>query len=192
MKPLFDLVSCYTGPQTVVKKRQRKRLDYDRCKDMESRNEKPEKLLKESAEAYLAINQQLVEELPIFLKFAKNALEVSFFFFFPLYPLFCPTHSKIFQLIVAQLASVLVSHFEDVQNQLQVFTKAFYSDDWRNSIHAQIADTFTEQLSAVVSPFAGFVLLTSWNKAKVMMLSGTDASAALVLNCCTQSDSRFS
>ncbi|KAI8053904.1 hypothetical protein BDF22DRAFT_619352, partial [Syncephalis plumigaleata] len=67
-EPIERLLELYKGPQAVINKRAKKLIDYDRARDMRQRNDKPDRMTQASAEAYVAINAQLIEELPLFFQ----------------------------------------------------------------------------------------------------------------------------
>ncbi|KAL1920032.1 uncharacterized protein VTP21DRAFT_1178 [Calcarisporiella thermophila] len=66
--PTLDaLLNLYKSPIQVMRKREKKLLDYDRVQAIRAKGEKVDRNLKESADAYLSIHAQLLEELPRFL-----------------------------------------------------------------------------------------------------------------------------
>ncbi|KAG0180166.1 hypothetical protein DFQ29_001144 [Apophysomyces sp. BC1021] len=56
----------FENPSQVISKRAQKLLDYDRVRGIKSKGDVPDKALQESADAYVSINAQLVDELPRF------------------------------------------------------------------------------------------------------------------------------
>ncbi|KAL0088297.1 hypothetical protein F4703DRAFT_1845404 [Phycomyces blakesleeanus] len=63
-----DFLKAFENPAQVINKRAQKLLDYDRARDIKSRGDTVDKTLQESADAYVSINAQLVEELPEFFR----------------------------------------------------------------------------------------------------------------------------
>lgn len=51
-------------------------IDYDRVRDMKSKGDIPDKALQESADAYVSINGQLVDELPKFFELTAKYFDI--------------------------------------------------------------------------------------------------------------------
>ncbi|KAF9161554.1 hypothetical protein DFQ26_004428 [Actinomortierella ambigua] len=66
-RSIDNFLKLYSGPLQVMKKREKKLLDYDRVREAKDRGDNIDKHMEESAAAYTAINAQLIEELPKFL-----------------------------------------------------------------------------------------------------------------------------
>ncbi|KAF9101958.1 hypothetical protein BGX27_011245 [Mortierella sp. AM989] len=66
-KSIEGFLKLFSGPLQVMKKREKKLLDYDSVRRMKDREETIDKNMLDSAAAYTAINEQLVDELPKFL-----------------------------------------------------------------------------------------------------------------------------
>ncbi|KAJ5314021.1 uncharacterized protein N7443_000905 [Penicillium atrosanguineum] len=62
--PTSKVISLYTGPERVMKKRQKRLLDYGRYKSIMERGEKPDKKTTEQGEQFIALNETLKDELP--------------------------------------------------------------------------------------------------------------------------------
>lgn len=62
--PTSKVISLYTGPERVMKKRQKRLLDYARYKSIMERGEKPDKKTTEQGEQFVALNETLKDELP--------------------------------------------------------------------------------------------------------------------------------
>lgn len=60
----------------VIHKRALKMIDYDRVRDIKSKGDVPDKSLQESADAYVSINAQLVEELPKFFELTSKYFDI--------------------------------------------------------------------------------------------------------------------
>lgn len=72
---LETLLAAFRGPSMLIKKRAAKLLDLDRVNELKAAKEPIEKAFLESADAYYSINDQLVEELPIFLKLISEYVQ---------------------------------------------------------------------------------------------------------------------
>ncbi|KAF9580872.1 hypothetical protein BGW38_002302 [Lunasporangiospora selenospora] len=66
-RSIEGFLRLFSGPLQVMKKREKKLLDYDSVRGMRDRGETVDKNMQDSADAYIAINEQLVDELPKFL-----------------------------------------------------------------------------------------------------------------------------
>ncbi|ORZ06291.1 hypothetical protein BCR41DRAFT_311662, partial [Lobosporangium transversale] len=66
-KGIENFLKLFAGPLQVMKKREKKLLDYDNVRGMKERGDTIDKNMLESAAAYTAINEQLLDELPKFL-----------------------------------------------------------------------------------------------------------------------------
>ncbi|KAJ3035762.1 hypothetical protein HDV00_003433 [Rhizophlyctis rosea] len=73
---LETLMNRFKEPQLIMRKRDKKLLDFDRAKGMKAKGELVEKALLESADAYTSINAQLVEELPKFLDLVSQYMDI--------------------------------------------------------------------------------------------------------------------
>ncbi|OZJ04655.1 hypothetical protein BZG36_02890 [Bifiguratus adelaidae] len=75
--PLIDsFLEVFRNPAQVMKKREKKLLDYDRVRGIKSRGEQVDKALQESANAYVSINAQLLDELPKFLGLTTKYMDI--------------------------------------------------------------------------------------------------------------------
>ncbi|KAF9295124.1 hypothetical protein BGZ88_002749 [Linnemannia elongata] len=75
-KSIERFLKLFSGPLQVMKKREKKLLDYDNVRDMKDRGETIDKNMLESAAAYTAINEQLVDELPKFLGLTTQYFDI--------------------------------------------------------------------------------------------------------------------
>ncbi|TPX67581.1 hypothetical protein SpCBS45565_g03710 [Spizellomyces sp. 'palustris'] len=77
IQPALDtLLKKFKDPQTVMRKREKKLLDYERAMAIKARGEQVDKTLNDSAEAYGSLHGQLVEELPQFLDLVAKYIDV--------------------------------------------------------------------------------------------------------------------
>lgn len=61
------ILKVFEDPWIVIRKRNELLLDHDRCRDMREKGLRPDMRLIEGEQAYLSINAQLIEDLPLFL-----------------------------------------------------------------------------------------------------------------------------
>ena len=66
----------FENPTQVINKRALKMIDFDRVRDMKMKKDVPDKILQESADAYVSINAQLVEELPKFFELTAKYFDI--------------------------------------------------------------------------------------------------------------------
>ncbi|KAI9251133.1 hypothetical protein EDC94DRAFT_526777 [Helicostylum pulchrum] len=71
-----DFLKVFENPMQVIHKRALKMIDYDRVRDIKSKGDVPDKSLQESADAYVSINAQLVEELPKFFELTSKYFDI--------------------------------------------------------------------------------------------------------------------
>ncbi|KAI8591980.1 hypothetical protein BDZ88DRAFT_409187 [Geranomyces variabilis] len=77
IQPALDVLARkFKEPQVVMRKRDKKLLDYERVEAMKARGEQVDKSLSESASAYSSIHAQLIEELPRFLDLVAKYIDV--------------------------------------------------------------------------------------------------------------------
>lgn len=71
-----DFLKVFENPTQVIHKRAMKMIDYDRARDMKLKGDVPDKALQESADAYVSINGQLVDELPKFFNLTGQYFDI--------------------------------------------------------------------------------------------------------------------
>ncbi|KAI8084138.1 uncharacterized protein B0P05DRAFT_578568 [Gilbertella persicaria] len=71
-----DFLRVFENPTQVINKRAMKMIDYDRVRDMKLKGDIPDKALQESADAYVSINGQLVDELPKFFALTAQYFDI--------------------------------------------------------------------------------------------------------------------
>ncbi|GES84175.1 Rho guanyl nucleotide exchange factor [Rhizophagus clarus] len=69
-------LELFKAPAAVMKKRERKVLDYDRARSIKSKGGTPDRHLQQSADAYESISAQLREELPSFFKLMTQYFDI--------------------------------------------------------------------------------------------------------------------
>ncbi|OJJ36895.1 hypothetical protein ASPWEDRAFT_67226 [Aspergillus wentii DTO 134E9] len=62
--PMITLLKLYEGPQRVMRKRDKRLMDYARFKAIKDRGDKPDKKTTEQGEQFVALNETLKDELP--------------------------------------------------------------------------------------------------------------------------------
>ncbi|CAG8610451.1 20797_t:CDS:10 [Cetraspora pellucida] len=69
-------LDLFKAPAAVMKKRERKILDYDRANSIKARGATPDKTLQQSADAFVSISAQLHEELPMFFIYITEYFDI--------------------------------------------------------------------------------------------------------------------
>ncbi|KAM7223258.1 hypothetical protein V8F06_001471 [Rhypophila decipiens] len=64
IEPFEQVIKCYNNPLLAIKKRSKRRLDYDKYLQLKNNGKKVDKQLSELAEQYEALNDTLKKELP--------------------------------------------------------------------------------------------------------------------------------
>ncbi|KAM7209110.1 hypothetical protein V8F20_000719 [Naviculisporaceae sp. PSN 640] len=64
IEPFEQVIKCYNNPLLAIKKRSKRRLDYDKYLQLKNNGKKVDKQLTELAEQYEALNETLKKELP--------------------------------------------------------------------------------------------------------------------------------
>jgi len=72
------------SPQIIMTKRNNKAVDYARYKAIKDRGDTPDKRTKELADAYVALNETLIEELPRLFHLTKKLVDAVLFNFIDL------------------------------------------------------------------------------------------------------------
>lgn len=70
-----SFLKLFSNPSQVIIKRSNKLIDHDRANGIKQKGGIPDKALQESADAYVSINAQLVDELPRFLSLTTQYFE---------------------------------------------------------------------------------------------------------------------
>ncbi|KAJ3093225.1 hypothetical protein HK102_000026 [Quaeritorhiza haematococci] len=104
---LEALLTRFRDPFLVAKKRDQKLLDFDRARTLRAKGEDVEKALQDSADAYVAINDQLVEEIPKFLVLVGKAVDA----------------------VVAMIAGVQAEVYNDLKENFEPLHGLFLTSD---------------------------------------------------------------
>ncbi|KAJ5291843.1 hypothetical protein N7478_001094 [Penicillium angulare] len=75
IQPMITLLKLHEGPQRVMKKRDKRLLDYGRFKSITDRGDKPDKKTAENGEQFIALNETLKEELPRLFKLTAKLMD---------------------------------------------------------------------------------------------------------------------
>ncbi|KAI9253807.1 hypothetical protein BDA99DRAFT_519029 [Phascolomyces articulosus] len=100
-----SFLKVFENPAQVINKRAQKLLDYDRVRDIKSKGDVPDKALQDSADAYVSINAQLVDELPKFFQLT----------------------STYFDVLIGELASVQTSFYEQMAREWHKVVQRHYA-----------------------------------------------------------------
>ncbi|KAL4949562.1 hypothetical protein BDW69DRAFT_197990 [Aspergillus filifer] len=73
--PMVALLKLHEGPQRVMKKRDKRLMDYARFKGIKARGDKPDKKTAEQADQFVALNETLKDELPKLYSLTAKLME---------------------------------------------------------------------------------------------------------------------
>ncbi|KAL5045183.1 hypothetical protein BDW71DRAFT_184388 [Aspergillus fruticulosus] len=73
--PMVTLLKLHEGPQRVMKKRDKRLMDYARFKSIQARGDKPDKKTAEQADQFVALNETLKDELPKLYSLTAKLME---------------------------------------------------------------------------------------------------------------------
>ncbi|RAQ55483.1 rho guanyl nucleotide exchange factor [Aspergillus flavus] len=73
--PMVTLLKLHDGPQRVMKKRDKRLMDYARFKSIKERGDKPDKKTTEQGEQFVALNEALKDELPKLYSLTAKLME---------------------------------------------------------------------------------------------------------------------
>ncbi|RPA92071.1 hypothetical protein L873DRAFT_1831232 [Choiromyces venosus 120613-1] len=76
IEPLEMLLKMHESPQRIMTKRNKKAVDYARYKAIKDRGDTPDKKSIELADAYFALNETLIDELPKLFRLTKKLIDV--------------------------------------------------------------------------------------------------------------------
>ncbi|PUU75547.1 hypothetical protein B9Z19DRAFT_1131149 [Tuber borchii] len=75
IEPLEMLLKMHESPQRIMTKRNKKAVDYARFKAIRDRGDTPDKRSIELADAYVALNETLIDELPKLFRLTKKLID---------------------------------------------------------------------------------------------------------------------
>ncbi|KAF8932122.1 hypothetical protein BGZ58_007214 [Dissophora ornata] len=132
-KSFENFLKLFSGPLQVMKKREKKLLDYDSVRGMKERGDTIDKNMLESAEAYTAINEQLLDELPVFLGLTTQYFDLIVMEFSKVQMFFyAQVRAKILEFFVQNIdpeASRDVSGYLTTMNVCEDYIAAMRRDD---------------------------------------------------------------
>lgn len=73
--PMVTLLKLHESPQRVMKKRDKRLMDYARFKSIKARGDKPDKKTAEQADQFVALNETLKDELPKLYSLTARLME---------------------------------------------------------------------------------------------------------------------
>ncbi|KAI9374343.1 hypothetical protein BJX61DRAFT_314012 [Aspergillus egyptiacus] len=73
--PMVTLLKLHDGPQRVMKKRDKRLMDYARFKSVKARGDKADKKTAEQADQFIALNETLKDELPKLYSLTAKLME---------------------------------------------------------------------------------------------------------------------
>ncbi|KAF7591337.1 hypothetical protein BBP40_001661 [Aspergillus hancockii] len=73
--PMVTLLKLHDGPQKVMRKRDKRLMDYARFKSIKERGDKPDKKTAEQGEQFVALNEALKDELPKLYSLTAKLME---------------------------------------------------------------------------------------------------------------------
>ncbi|KAF9157449.1 hypothetical protein BGX20_003949, partial [Mortierella sp. AD010] len=117
-KSIEKFLKLFSGPLQVMKKREKKLLDYDSVRRMKERDETIDKNMLDSAAAYTAINEQLLDELPKFLGLT----------------------TQYFDLIVMEFSKVQMFFYGQVKAKISEYFIEFFDPRASKDIAGYVAD----------------------------------------------------
>ncbi|KAF9415575.1 hypothetical protein BGZ94_000061 [Podila epigama] len=130
-RSIEQFLKLFSGPLQVMKKREKKLLDYDNVRGMKERGDTIDKNMLESANAYTAINEQLLDELPKFLGLT----------------------TQYFDLIVMEFSKVQVYFYQQVKLRNHEFFIAHIDSAARDlAPYLSRMNTFEDYVEAMMRP----------------------------------------
>ncbi|KAL7273124.1 hypothetical protein RUND412_004033 [Rhizina undulata] len=75
VEPLETLLKMHESPQKIMTKRNKKAVDYARFKAIKDRGDIPDKKTTDMADAYVALNETLIDELPKLFRLTKKLVD---------------------------------------------------------------------------------------------------------------------
>ncbi|KAJ3190612.1 hypothetical protein HK101_008538 [Irineochytrium annulatum] len=112
---LNNLLLMFKEPFLVVKKREKKRLDFDRARAIKAKGDPVEKALEQSADDYTALHSELADQLPKYLLLTSQALD----------------H------IIVAVNSAQATVYEEVRNQLEPVAESLASSRMSTAMRRQ-------------------------------------------------------
>ncbi|KAE8152589.1 Rho guanyl nucleotide exchange factor [Aspergillus avenaceus] len=123
--PMVTLLKLHDGPQKVMKKRDKRLMDYARFKSIRERGDKPDKKTTEQGEQFVALNEALKDELPKLYSLTAQLMEACL-------KSFVHIQTTWFSVLQERLRPLVDSFPDDLEKVVGDWTSAF------NATHAQV------------------------------------------------------
>lgn len=115
---MVTLLKLHEGPQRVMKKRDKRLMDYARFKGAKERGDKPDKKTTEQGEQFVALNETLKDELPKLYSLTAKLMEACL-------KNFLQIQITWFSVLQTKLGPLVESFPEDVQKVVMDWTATF-------------------------------------------------------------------
>ncbi|KXS21531.1 hypothetical protein M427DRAFT_272688 [Gonapodya prolifera JEL478] len=160
--PMLDaVVDNLKGPAAVIKKRDKKRLDYERVKELTATGQKPSELLVESSANYELLNDQLLEEIPILRDLVNDYLDI-------ILAEYVEVQRKAYEAISG--LSEVAAEGEEL-GVIGVLAGSAQACDWEG-----IRATFAARMSQVRDLFDALVIPKEWTEETFSLLDPSSAN----------------
>lgn len=116
--PMVTLLKLHDGPQRVMKKRDKRLMDYARFKSIKERGDKPDKKTTEQGEQFVALNEALKDELPKLYSLTAKLMEACL-------KNFVHIQTSWFKVLQERLGPLVDSFPDDNQKIIGDWTAAF-------------------------------------------------------------------
>ncbi|RAH87147.1 hypothetical protein BO86DRAFT_79089 [Aspergillus japonicus CBS 114.51] len=116
--PMVTLLKLHDGPQRVMKKRDKRLMDYVRFKSIKDRGDKPDKKTMEQGEQFIALNETLKDELPKLYALTAKLMEACL-------KNFVQIQTTWFHQLQRNLGSLFEAFPEDIQKIVENWSSKF-------------------------------------------------------------------
>lgn len=116
--PMVTLLKLHDGPQRVMRKRDKRLMDYARFKSIRDRGDKPDKKTAEQGEQFVALNETLKDELPKLYSLTAKLMEACL-------ENFVQIQSTWFNTLQEKLTSLVDVFPDDIQKVIGDWSAAF-------------------------------------------------------------------
>ncbi|PYH43362.1 putative Rho guanyl nucleotide exchange factor [Aspergillus saccharolyticus JOP 1030-1] len=116
--PMVALLKLHDGPQRVMKKRDKRLMDYVRFKSIKDRGDKPDKKTTEQGEQFIALNETLKDELPKLYALTAKLMEACL-------KNFVQIQTTWFHQLQRSLGPLLETFPEDIQKIVENWSSKF-------------------------------------------------------------------
>ncbi|KAL5361589.1 hypothetical protein BJX96DRAFT_185362 [Aspergillus floccosus] len=116
--PMVTLLKLHDGPQRVMRKRDKRLMDYARFKSIRDRGDKPDKKTADQGEQFVALNETLKDELPKLYSLTAKLMEACL-------ENFVQIQSTWFNILQEKLTSLVDVFPDDIQKVIGDWSAAF-------------------------------------------------------------------